>query len=196
MRNIYKVLSILLACFMLAACGKDTPESKNEVISGMYFGTSAKALRSAGDVDSSFELVSLTFDGSNAKLSAKASYPNGKLDLTLEGKAYKSIITDTTIVCVFEKAENCSLESFVIETVPDTVSMQQLTKQTINDLPEDKKNLPVIKIALKLKNGEVVYYEDILETVSVTDVLANAEKAADSDTETVLYENERWFMYF
>ncbi|MBR3909479.1 MAG: hypothetical protein IKJ50_07160 [Clostridia bacterium] len=48
----------------------------------------------------------------------------------------------------------------------------------------------------QLKNGEVVYYEDILETVSVTDVLANAEKAADSDTETVLYENERWFMYF
>ena len=203
MKKAYLLLTVLLAADLIfAACsddaakGDDSAENKSEIISGMYFGTSAKAMASSSDADSSLELVSLTFDGANVKLSAKASYPNGDLDLNFEGTVYKSVITDTTMVCVFNESENCSLASFVIETVPDAISMQQLTKQTINDLPEDKKNLPVIKIALKLQSGEVVYYEDILETVSVTDGLNNAKVATDHDTESILYANERWFMFF
>ncbi len=199
MKKSVLLLTILLAAALLfTACGdkQDTPESKGEEICGMYFGTSAKAFNSPDDADSALELTSLTFDGASVKLSAKASYPNGALDLNLEGTAYKSVIADTTIVCVFGNGENFSIASFVIETVPDAISMQQHTKQTIAGLPEDKKNTPVIKVALTLQNGEVVYYEDVLETVSVADALVNAKNAADSDTESVLYRNERWFMDF
>ncbi|MBQ2865007.1 MAG: hypothetical protein IJE90_00630 [Clostridia bacterium] len=197
MKKAYLLLTVLLAAALLfTACSEDAAENKNEVISGMYFGTSVKAMASSSDADSSLELVSLTFDGSKVRFSGNASYPDGKIELNLEGTVYKSIITDTTMVYVFEDEENFSLASFVIETVPDAVSMQKLTKQTINDLPEDKKNLPVIKIALKLENGEVVYYEDVLETVSVTDGLNNAKIAPDNDTENILYANERWFMFF
>ena len=203
MKKAFLLLTVLLAALMLfAACSDDTAKgddaaaNNNEVISGMYFGTSAKAMASSSDADSSLELVSLTFDGANVKFVGKASYPSENLDLNLDGMAYKSIITDTTIVCVFEDSENSSILSFVIETVPDAISMQQLTKQTINNLPEDKKNLPVIKIALKLQSGEVVYYEDILETVSATDGLNNAKTAPDNETENILYANERWFMFF
>ena len=199
MKKSVLLLTLLLAAALLfTACvdKPDAPESKGEEICGMYFGTSAKAFNSPDDADSALEIKSLTFDGASVKLSAKAIYPNGALDLNLDGTAYKSVIADTTIVCVFGNGENFSIDSFVIETVPDAISMQQHTKQTIAGLPEDKKNLPVIKIALKLQNGEVVYYEDILETVSVTDGINNVMIAPDNDTENILYANERWFMFF
>lgn len=171
---------------------------ESEKIAGKLFGTTTRnTIKTSDDVDSVFELRDLSFDGYNVTLKGTAIHPNGGIYMNVTGKVYQATNTEKAIVCVFDKHKECEFLSFVIESEPNIKALQQNTKTTIEELPEERKNNPVIKIALKLSSsGELVYFEDVLDSVDITEALRDALPVADLNIRDIVAPQETWFLFF
>ncbi|MCF0149812.1 MAG: hypothetical protein HUJ80_00200 [Firmicutes bacterium] len=172
---------------------KDTIKS----LPGIFYGDSLKEVGEKSDLDTSLIIHSLRLGNSQININASIIHAGQNYRIEAIGKLYKSVISDTTVVGIFNTSKDFSIDSFIIEFSPQT---ELLLKTTAKDYLKLTRTNPVIKIAIRqIATEDIFYFEDIinepcsLATVNV-DHLPVAEE--DSTLENALYHNERWFLYF
>lgn len=166
-------------------------------ISGVFYGNTLKSIEKQSDLDASLSINSLILSGSNISFSATAHYAGEQLNITSVGNLYKSVVTENTVVGLFDSGEDFTIESFVIELSPQP---ELLLKTTTNMIQKTAEVVPIIKIAVTINATEdVIYFEDTINNLSLltSSRIANLPVAEEnSPLEDALYRNERWFFFF